>query len=476
MSQMGRFFGCLLLTVCPVVACSVINHFDDVVPAKGSGGEAGSGEGGSSGRITTGGANNGGGIGEAGSGEGGSAPVGPVHGLLAVAGTDPTKGDASVVSLIDPTTGAELARQSLAGATVTGLAYDGAEGKDVWFEFTGVSFPAAPASKAAMQVFSFTDATASWKVVSAQTLPGLPPPRPDTFVVLNDRLSYLSAAGSVLTVLDTSNPKAVAQVKFKALDLGVGNEALGMVGTRGVPGDPTAPGGTLAIVVGSGCNGKQALRSCTDVRLLSVTVGVADNVMQGDASVPFSSAVPVSPLVGEPAFSSAQAGQLGYVAFTTMVGKSVSLKHFDPRDLTKIQSGSPAFKSAWLGGLAYAECQDVALFTGVAQGSLYSASPAGLTAEYSLGYPGQSVVYEPFTQHAITLFNPDNTAFADSGFVSGGEGGAGGAASDSVPALDSFDVTSNAKLTPTAAAKWNPPTNLAPNLAVARFPVAYMCK
>ena len=474
MSQLGRFFGCLVLTVCPVVACSVINSFDDVVPAKGSGGAAGASEGGSGGRITAGGGI-GGSIGDAGSGEGGATPAAPIHGLLAVAGTDPTKGDASVVSLIDPTTGAELARQSLAGATVTGLAYDGAQGKDVWFEFTGVSFPAVPASKAAMQVFSFTDATASWKVVSAQTLPGLPPPRPDAFVVLNDRLSYLSAAGA-LTVLDTSNPKAVTQVKFTALDLGTGNEALGMVGTRGVPGDPTAPGGTLAIVVGSGCNGKQALRSCANVQLLSVTVGVGDNVMQGEALVPFSKATPVAPLVGEPAFSSAQAGQLGYVAFTTMLGKSVSLKHFDPRDLTKIESGSPAFKSAWLGGLAYAECQDVALFTGVTQGSLYSASPAGLTAEVSLGYPGQSVVYEPFTQHAIALFNPDNTLFADSGFMSSGEGGAGGAASDTVPALDSFDVAKNAGLKRTAAAAWKPPTNLAPNLAVARFPVAYMCK
>ncbi len=476
MSQLRRLFGCLVLTVGPVVGCSLINKFDDVVPATASGGEGGAHTGGSGngGHVATGGGTSGGAPGDAGDSGAGAPPDVPFHGVLAVAGTDPTKANTNVVSLIDPTTGAELTRQTIAGATVTGLAYDGAEGKDVWFEFTGVSFPAAAASKAAMQVYSFVDASATWKLTSTQTLPGLPPPRPETFVVLNDRLSYLSVSGA-LTVLDTTDPKAATQVKFTALDFGPSNEALGMVGTRGVPGDPTAPGGTLAIVLGNGCTGASAARNCVNVQLLAVTVGVGDNVMQGDAPVAIAT-TPITPLIGEPAFASAQSGQLGYFAFTRMPNTSVTLKHFDPRDLTKIESGSPAFKSTWLGGLAYAECQDVALFTGVTEGALYSASPAGLTAEQALGYPGQSVVYEPFTQHAITLFNPDNAVYANSGYVSMGEGGAGGAPSDTIPTLSSFDVTKNAGLSPTAAASWNPPKDLAPNLAVARFPVSFMCK
>jgi hypothetical protein len=457
----------------------VINSYDDVVPLKGAGGMGNGGAGG----AHTGGAGGANSAGTAGSeslggeaGEpssGGSSPSVPERGLLTVAGTDPTKGDVNVVSIIDPTTGHELARQTIDGAAVVGLAYDGATGKDIWFEFTGASFPADPTSKAALTVFGFTDAGSDWKTVSSKAVPGLPPPRQDTFVVLNDRLAYLSytiVAGAPvdsLTVLDTTDPKAVTPVKFTALDFGTDTEVLGMVGTRGVLGDATATGGTLAIVVGSLCNGKKALRACGKVQLLPVTVG-EDDVSQG---------VPVdflNTLVGEPAFASAQSGQLGYVAYTAAPSTSVRLRHFDPRNLNKVESGTPAFQAAWLGGLAYAECQDVALFTGVAQGSLFSASPAGLTGEQELGHPGQSVVYEPYTEHAITLYNPANSVFENSGFASG-EGGAGGAANDQ-PALDSFDVTKNAAMVRTPAAKWEPPTNLAPNLAVARFPVAYLCR
>ncbi len=477
MSQLRRLFGCLVLTVCPVAACSVINSYDDVVPLKGAGGESNAGNGGAhtggNGGANTGGDNPGGG--DAGDGNpGGGAPAVPAHGLLAVAGTDPTKNDVNVLSLIDPTTGHELARQTLTGgAAVVGLAYDGAAGKDAWFEFTGASFPADPTSKAALNVYGFVDTGASWKAISTKAVPGLPPPRPETFVVLNDRLAYLSytivggAPVDSLTVLDTTDPKLVTSLKFTALDFGTDTEVLGMVGTRGVLGDPTATGGTLAIVVASACNGKQALRSCGAVKLLPVTVG--DDVSQS-VPVDFSTS-----LIGEPAFASAQTGQLGYAAFTLTAGKSVTLRHFDPRNLKDSETGSPAFKAVWLGGLAYAECQDVALFTGVAQGSLFSASPSGLTSEQPLYHSGQTVVYEPYTQHAITLYNPANSIFTGSGFVAAGEGGAGGASGDQ-PSLESFDVTKNAAITPTDAAKWDPPADLAPNLAVARFPVAFGCK
>ncbi len=374
MSQLGSFFGYCAVLACPVVACSVITSYDDVLPLKSAGGDANGGAGDEGGRggapsggatggstTTTGGDNPGGG--DAGdTSEGGAAPSVPLRGLLTVAGTDPTQGDANVVSIIDPTNGHELARQTIDGAAVVGLAYDGATGKDVWFEFTGASFPADPTSKAALTVFGFADVGAAWRAVSSKAVPGLPPPRPDTFVVLNDRLAYLSyniVGGKPvdsLTVLDTTQPKAVTQVKFDALDFGTDTEVLGMVGTRGVLGDATATGGTLAIAVGSTCSGARALRSCATVQLLPVTVSDTD-VSQG-VLVDF-----VTTLVGEPAFASAQSGQLGYVAYTPATGTSVRLKHFDPRNLSKVDNGSPAFKAAWLGGLAYAECQDVALFT-----------------------------------------------------------------------------------------------------------------
>jgi hypothetical protein len=124
--------------------------------------------------------------------------------------------------------------------------------------------------------------------------------------------------------------------------------------------------------------------------------------------------------------------------------------------------------------LTYAECQDVGLFTAVADNTLYSSSSAGLSDDVPLAHNGQGLVYEPFTGHIITLFNPDNAAFADAPATTG-DGGAGGS-DNGMPGLGSFDVTTSAVLSRTAVAKWNPPKNLAPNIAVARFPVSYVCK
>ena len=240
MSQLRRLLGCVVLTAFPVAACSFITHFDDVVttpPGGGGGGVGGGSAGGTNhGGNATGGtmASNAGAAGE----NAGGAPVGvPTQGVLAVAGTDPTKADANVVSLLDPTTGAEITRQTLTGAAVAGLAYDGAADKDVWFEFTAATFPAAPDSKADLQVYAFSDADSSWKTASTKVT-ALPPPRPESFVVLNDRLSYLSydtATGAdSLTVLDTTDPKTITQIKFTSPTFG--GEVLGMVGTRGAPG------------------------------------------------------------------------------------------------------------------------------------------------------------------------------------------------------------------------------------------------
>jgi hypothetical protein len=485
MSQLRPLLACMLLAACPIFACSVINKYDDVVPAKtGSGGNGNTSSGGNStGGLATGGLDEM--AGEAGASTGGTNSGGtstggagslPAHGLLAVAGTDPTKADGSVVSLIDPATGLELARQTITGgAAVAGLAYDGAIGKDVWYELTAASYPADPTSVAALQVYQFTDTGAVWKAISSKALVGLPPPRPHSFVVLNDRLAYLSytiVAGQPvdsLTVLDTTDPTAVKQLKLTlTLPAGMGVEVLGMVGTRGVLGDETAPGGTLAIMIGNGCTGQNILRVCGPVQLLPVTV--SDDASAGVA-------VDLSPtLIGEPGFTSAQSTQLGYVAFTPALTKTVSLKYFDPRKLSAISSGAPPYQAHWLGGLAYAECQDVGLFTAVANKTLFSSSSAGLSDDVPLSHDGQDLVYEPFTGHIITLFNPDNAEFADAASLPGsGDGGAGGSDAGT-PALSSFDVTSSAVLSRTPAAKWAPPTNLAPNIAVARFPISFVCK
>src|SRR5690606_5882213 len=115
---------------------------------------------------------------------------------------------------------------------------------------------------------------------------------PDTLVVLNQRLAYLShvveasAPVQALTVLDTSDLEDVGL-------LGTSRQAepdehfVGLAGVRGSDVNPSATGGTLSLMIASDCldviGGGQAEGPGPDVscELFAQPVFVANNVMDG---------------------------------------------------------------------------------------------------------------------------------------------------------------------------------------------------
>ncbi|HKY39874.1 MAG TPA: hypothetical protein VJN18_28255 [Polyangiaceae bacterium] len=449
-------------------ACSVINSYDDVVQAPGN--EAGtSGSSGSSNQMGGNGSLAGDGsmgglppeIGGAG-GAGTVDPGPPTTGLIVV-GAKSVDGTEDLLLTLDPTDGSELSREAIAGAAVVGIAYDGAEGKNLWFIFTASDFPADPMSKSDLQVRSYDDASDEWTTVKKVT--ALPPPRPGSFVVLNDRLAYLShglVSGMLtdtVTILDTSSRMDVAQIDFTAT---LNGRVLGIVGSRGAPGDATALGGNLAVATGLGCNNAMgAAITCSALSLTPIFVG--DDVTTGVASN-------LRGFWGHPAFASSATEQRAFVALPaeTLAGNAEVIR-FDPRDLQPEPPLAPPTPAKALTGLSIADCVDVTVFGVVADKSLWATSEQGTSVKATLLHISQDVVYEPFTSSIIAPFNPDSPLF-------GGSMGMGGAGPD--PELVALSV-GRSGITPSlqvrAATEWAPPDDVAMNVVATRFPIPFEC-
>jgi hypothetical protein len=468
-----RMFG-LPVLLGAIAACSVINAYDDVVPNKTAGGgsanagtgagdnEAGNGqaEGGS---TSLGGQSSGGGTAPVG-GEGGSTqPGGPTTGLV-VLGGKAVDDDSSVLSVLNPLDGNELARETIPGAAIVGLAYDGAPAKNLWFLFTSSDFPADAMSKADLQVRTYDDVTAKW--ATRKKVSALPPPRPGSFVVLNDRLAYLSfglvngALTDTLTILDTSSADSVKQVTF---DIPLSGRVLGLVGTRGAPGDATALGGTLAIATADGCAGTGASLKCTSLSLTPIFVG--DDITPGVAKM-------LRGFLGRPAFASSATEQRAFVALpAATVGGNIDVIRFDPRDLMFEQPLTPPTPAKHLAALAIADCIDVTVFSSVADTSLWATSAQGTSSKAVLAHEAQDVVYEPFTSSVVAPYNPDSPLFAGTN----GAGGAGGTGNE--PEVHAFKVARSGVTASIKArtADWAPPSDVAINVVAARYPVPFVC-
>src|SRR5690606_32107480 len=115
---------------------------------------------------------------------GGGAPNLPGHGLVVLGGVD--SDDRGVLSVLDPESGEQLARNSMPdGVRVAAIAHDGAPDRDLWFVFTAGSFPANPSVPANLQVRRFDEAQETWTTLT--TVTNLPPPLPGSLTVLNRR-------------------------------------------------------------------------------------------------------------------------------------------------------------------------------------------------------------------------------------------------------------------------------------------------
>jgi hypothetical protein len=458
------------LALTAATACSVINAYDDVVPAKGVGGSSGNASAGTSGSSTA----QGGDPSEAGqgpsqagmpmdaggqAGSGGEAPLAPSTGLLVLGAKGPDRAE-DLLLTVDPETGAELSRESISGAAVVGVAYDGAPGKDLWFVFTASDFPADPMSKADLQVRRYSDERNEW--ITLKKVSALPPPRPRSFVLLNERLAYLShglvngVLSDTVTILDTSDPADVREIDVEATFAG---RMLGMVGTRGAPGDAGALGGSLAVATGGECN--NANGAALDCQALSLTpIFVGDSVTAGVLQT-------FRGFLGHPAFASSATSQRAYVALPAKsAGGNVDLIRFDPRDLELEAPLVPPTPAKALSGLAIADCLDVTVLGVAGDRTLWGTSEQGTSAKSVLEQIPQDVVYEPFTSSIVAPFNPDNPLFPDLG-----EGGAGPVAA--LPAVTVAKTGITPSLKPRDA-DWTPPDVLV-NVVAARFPLPFTC-
>jgi hypothetical protein len=446
-----------LLIAAPFAACSVINSFDDV----NADGDASTGSGGAG---SGGGAN--GGVG-ADAGDDGTVPP-PTKGLMVVGGTgtDPLVG---VLTVLDAVDGSELVERELltGGADIAGVAYDGADGRDAWFIFFAADFPAKSDKTANLEVRRYDEVANEWKLLSRVT--ALPPPRPNSFAVLNDRLAYLShkvEAGvpvQSLTVLDTTDLFAVTEVDFSAASL-VGADMIALLGSRGAAENPASLGGTLNVFKQQNCS---RINEC---ELLVQTITVGDSIVEGLSQN-------AGNFQGLPAFATQKTTRLDFGALpkldvTQNTRLAVEVVRAEPQAWEAATPFTATSSAEEIGGLTIDECQNVALFTSNEERNLYGVTRTGIGSRQELGYPGQQARWEPYTGNVITTFNP---AFEPPEDLDAGMG-----MTLTQPAISAFSVTSNETgtsltIAPLDAASWNPPADLVPNTFELRFPLPHSC-
>jgi len=470
--------ACLLGLTAYGVGCSVPDRtfYDDTAGNGDSGGSAGSAASGGVAKAgapsNNAGADDGGTMGDAGESPGGAAgttgtagnpgdvrPV-PSRGLIVIGGTDldQVKG---LISVIAPASGKELARDTLPQtAQVAGIAYDGADQKDVWYVFVGADFPAKPDKVVDLQVRYFDDTSDKWITLSKLTT--LPPPVPGTLTVLNNRVAYLSHVVSgattvpALTILDTTDVKAVKTIAsaYTPATAFVGNMVT-LIGTRGTAADATGVGGTLDLGLQQTCDKNKVCQLFVQPIPVGDTIGSALGHVLGSYQ-------------GKPVAYASQLDQLDFFALSPAAG-NVKVYRATPNAPESADSFDAPQSANDLSGMTVAECQKTALVTADSENALYGVTlNAGAGVNFDLGRAGQLVAYEPFTRGVIATYNPSSndfqTAPADAGVVG--------------PEITAVDVTSTGGATLKLVERtklWSPPTDLRANVLVTRFPVPFKC-
>jgi hypothetical protein len=387
----------------------------------GSAGSAGTGVGGD------GMGGGGGGGAEAGAGGEGGSGVDPATGGLIVIGAEnkevPPK---RVLSVLTASNGDELVREVL---PVAAIAYDDAD--KLWYVFKAAQFPAQGLSTADLEVRRFNDDTGLWSTLGTAT--ALPPPQPDQFVVLNDRLVYLSyqvvggAPVSAITVLNTANPAAVTELATRPAAAGSTYE--GVIGDRGSDVDANAVGGRLRLMISSGCTGNDCALAA---QLVSVANGLTDLT-----------SVNLGRYAGQPRFVRARTEDKVYMALRSLSPAN----RMEVRGYTGLALTNPTtftfsvVTGDNVGGFDLVECATAGLFSDVAGSQLIAFNlRSGAARVQPLGHPGAPVYTEPYGQQAIVL---DSSA---------------------APGLRSFEVSQSGQnnVAINLRTTWDPPEDLKP--------------
>ncbi len=433
------YISSIVLAALLAYGCSLVNSPEELLNASsdnvgGSGGNNGTGGslGGAPGN--TGGSNTG--------GTSGAPVVAPSRGLFVLGANANGK---RVLSALATNTGEELERVDL---PVAALAYDEAPGRYVWFVFTAAKFPAQPTRTADLEVRRFDDAKKSWSVVSKVS--GLPPPRADHLVVLNDRLAYLSykvesgTTREALTVLDTSNLEKIEELATRTAS--DGERYIGLVGKRGSDTDPEAKGGALDLMMGRNCD--------ADCELFAQPVFVSSRLVDGEGAV-------VDHFSGTPRFAASRIENKVYAAMYSMrPATQVEVRVFpadDPGNSTVFSINELTDDN--ITGFDLVECQKAGFVRTAEDTALVAFHlESGLRESIELGQ-GALLYGEPFGSSAIA-FNLD-----------GGMGGAGNAP------LRAFEVepAGAGDLVMNERSRFAPPNDLEPFVGATRYPEALEC-
>ena len=327
--------------------------------------------------------------------------------------------------------------------------------------FTSTAFPAPRDGSANLSVRRFDETNNEWIEVGFFT--SLPPPDPMGLAVLNGRLAYLShtVEGNViepaLTILDTSDPADVRLIDFTPTPLGADQSRIGLLGARGIAGNPSSTGGTLTSVIQSACAG--------DVCELVVQPILVGTTIQEQLPRTLGS------YRGRPAFVASQTERRNYYALPPAAAGGVAIYSATPEAPQNATSVDTGASHEILRQAALFECNKLPAFTSAKGASLTVASvETGLARNVALGHEGQLVAYEPFTRHVVTAFGPTNDA--------NGMGGAAGASAVEEPSLAMFAATTNASqtnLSITANDAFEPEVDFAPRVMVTRFPLPHEC-
>ncbi len=388
-------------------------------------------------------------------------------GAIVVAGIGAAKGGAAgsysyVLSVLDPTTGKELSRETSA---IVAAAYDGL--RDAWYlledkSVTGTIISTSepftlPGDAVVLQTRQLDTNTGKWTTLSTVPVPTIATTYGD-LVPLNQAIAYVAypsvdagdAGAYELSVINTTNLDAPT-IDTTTAPISLAIPPKGLVGTRA----SGNAGGSVAMVLP--CIAADDAGTCQfTIQSAEVSATGGVNVMSAD---------PVGPTyAGGGLESVASASYLGggpseALAFPpgldSDAGQS-SLEQFSPLTQQLLASTSVFFAatSNQFDALAVSECLQ-AVFLGERNDPNlitvpFSGSDAAAPPPHYVGHNGISVRFEPYTNTVIDSFN----------------GGAGAQ-------ISAISVSSGLSLS--SKTVWNPPTDLRPNYVVTKQPIPFTC-
>ncbi len=379
--------------------------------------------------------------------EAGIVDAGPPVGAIVIGGQGMVDGG-YLLSVLDPTSGRELTRQA---ETVLGVAYDGAQGRDLWYilDTSAKSFyPTYGIDTVRLHVRQLATHSGQWTEVGSLAVPI--PLGPSYVAVLNERFAYVasvppdSGTGYELVIVDTSTPSNPSILATTP----VPNDLAAAVGTP----NAFSSGGYVSLISNVPGDGGPT-RQLTTVDTSAAGVVTATYPLPGQSSS--------LDLAGMGSYTESNGTQVNIYAVAPPDTTNAQLLQYDPYNGQPATGLSPLTFQTPYNAVRFPSplatpCNQVAVVplgaTGLAEVVAVSLA-TGAQSPFSLGNGATPtvVVFEPYTTTVVV---------------------AAIATSSNAP-LVALSITLPATGTPTLAARgsWAPPTDITPYAMAARQPV-----